>query len=60
MYQTTYVPKFGAKNPHVHEVLVWGLGGLWRFLTGVLVFDHDGDGLTMYQPTYVLKFSFLH
>ena len=23
----------------------WGFGGLWRFLTGVLVPDHDGDAL---------------
>ena len=67
MPQTTYIPKFsyyiekkGAKNPHVLKVLVWGFGALWRFLTGVLVPDHDEDGSTMSQTTYVPKFSFLH
>ena len=37
----------GAKNPHVLEVLDWGFGGLRKFLTGVLVPDHDGDGSRM-------------
>ena len=52
MSQTTYLPKLafyiekkGAKNPHVLEFMAWGFGGLWRFLTVVLVPDHDGDAL---------------
>ena len=55
-----YIEYKGAKNAHVLEVLDWGFGGLWRFLTGVLVPDHDGDGSKMYQTTYVPEFSFLH
>ena len=53
-----YVEFIGAKNPHVLEVLGWSCGGLWRFLTGVLVPDHDGDRSAMSQTTYVPKFSF--
>ena len=40
--------------------MVWSCGGLWRFLTGILVLDHDGKGSRMSQTTYVLKFSLLH
>ena len=67
MSKTTYFPKLkfyiklkGAKNLHVLEVLDWGFGGLWRFLTGVFIPDHDGDGSAMSQTSYVPKFSFLH
>ena len=30
-----YLDIEGAKNIHVLEVLIWGFGGRWRFLTGV-------------------------
>ena len=62
MFQNSafYIVYKGAKNPHVLEVLVWSCGGLWRFLTGVSVPDHDGEGSKMIQMTYVPKFSFLH
>merc|ERR1712081_139506 len=36
-----YVDFEGAKNIHVLEVLIWGFGGCWRFLTGVWHLDHD-------------------
>ena len=55
-----YIEQKGAKNSHVLEVPVWSCGGLWRFLTGVLVPDHDGDRSTMSQTPYVPKFGFLH
>ena len=29
------LPFEGVKNIHVLEVLIWGFGGDWRFLTGV-------------------------
>ena len=29
-----YLDFEGAKNSHVHEVLIWDLGGCSRFLTG--------------------------
>ena len=33
----------GAKNTHVLDVLIWGFGGYWRFLTGVWNLDLDLD-----------------
>ena len=36
----------GAKNIHVLSVLIWGFGGHWRFLTGVLHLDLDLDMVT--------------
>ena len=36
----------GAKNIKVLKVLIWGLGGRWRFLTGVWHFDLDLDMVT--------------
>ena len=29
-----YLDFEGAKNIHVLEVIIWGFGGCWRFLTG--------------------------
>ena len=55
-----YIKCKGEKNPHVIVVQVRGCGGLWRFLTGVSVSDHDWEGSRMSQTTYSLKFSFLH
>merc|ERR1711954_344761 len=49
-----HIPKFdslkfqGAKNIHVLKVLIWGFGGLWRFLTGVLQSDIDLDIVTVF------------
>ena len=36
-----YLDFGGAKNIHVLKVLIWGLGGRWRFLTGVWHQDLD-------------------
>ena len=54
---TFYIEFKDPKNPHVLEVLGWRCRGLWRFLTGVLVPDHDGEGSRMSQTP---KFCFLH
>ena len=35
-----YIDFEAAKNIHVLEVLIWGFGGCWRFLTGILVMMH--------------------
>ena len=35
----------GAKNIHDHNVLIWGFGGGWRFLTGVWHLDLNLDML---------------
>ena len=37
-----YLDFRGAKNIYVLEVLIWGFGGCWRFLTGVWNFDIPG------------------
>ena len=34
-----YLDVEGAKNIHVLQVIIWGFGGRWRFLTGVWYFD---------------------
>ena len=36
----------GAKDIHVLEVLIWGFGGCWRFMTGVWHLDLDLDMVT--------------
>ena len=38
-----YLELEGGKNNHVLEVLKWGFGGCWRFLTGVWHLDLDLD-----------------
>ena len=38
-----YLDFEGAKNIHVLEVLIWGFGGCWRFLTGVWLLNIDLD-----------------
>ena len=40
-----YLDFEGAKNVKVLQVLIWGFGGHWMFLTGVWHLDHDLDGL---------------
>ena len=34
-----YLDFEGAKNIHVLNVLIWGFGGGWRFLTGIWHLD---------------------
>ena len=41
-----YLEFEGAKNIHVLQVLIWGFGGCWRFLTGVWHLDLDLDIVT--------------
>ena len=38
-----YLDFEGAKNIHVLQVLIWGFGGCWRFLTGVYHLEIDLD-----------------
>ena len=53
-----YLDFEGAKNIHVLKVLIWGFGGLWRFLTGVLHSDIDFDMVTGFLFTHILNFCF--
>ena len=54
----THIQKFGsldfegAKNIHILKVLIWGFGGLWRSLTGVLHSDIDFDMVTGFCFTH--------
>ena len=41
-----YLDFEGAKNIHVLEVIIWGFGGYWTFLTGVRLLDLDLDMVT--------------
>ena len=41
-----YLDFEGAKNIHVLQVLIWGFGGHWRFLTGVWYLDLYLDMVT--------------
>ena len=41
-----YLDFEGAKNINVLSVLIWGLGGCWRLVTGVWHLDHDFDRLS--------------
>ena len=36
---TLYLDLESAKKIHVLQVLIWGFGGCWRFLTGVRHLD---------------------
>ena len=38
-----YLDFEGAKNIHVLQVLIWGFGGCWRFLTVVWQLGLDLD-----------------
>ena len=49
----------GAKNIHVFEVLIWGFGGHWRFLTGVWQLNIDLDMVTGLLYTYDTNFGYL-
>ena len=46
-----------AKNIHVLNVLIWGLCGGWRFLTGVWHLDLDVDRITRLCYIYIPNFS---
>ena len=54
MFQNSafYIEFKGAKIPHVLKVIGCSCGGLWTFLTGFFVPDHDVDGSTMSQTIY--------
>ena len=41
-----YLEFEGAKNIHVPQVLIWGLGGGWKFLTIVWYLNLDLDIVT--------------
>ena len=41
-----YLDFEGAKNIYVLQVIIWGFGGRWRFLTGVWNLDLDLDMVT--------------
>ena len=49
-----------CNEPPYHRSPGLECGGLWRFLTGVSVPDHDGEGSRLPQTTYVPNISFLH
>ena len=49
----------GAKDISVLNVLIWGFGGGWRFLTGVWHLDLDLDMVTGRYYTYILNFDSL-
>ena len=46
-----------AKKIHVLKVLIWGLGGHCRFLTGVWYLDLDLDMVTGLWKTHVPNFG---
>ena len=47
----------GAKDIYVLNVLIWGLCGGWRFLTGVWHLDLDVDRITRLCYIYIPNFS---
>ena len=54
-----YLDFEGAKHIHVLEVLIWGFGGHWRFLTGVWHPDIDLDMVTGLWYTHIPNFGSL-
>ena len=52
-----YLDFEGAKNIHVLEVLIWGFGGRWRFLTGVWHPAIDLDRVNGLWYTHMLNFG---
>jgi len=50
--------EIGQQYPKLFLWLIYG--GHWRFLIGVLVPDHGGDGSTISQMTYIPNLSFLY
>ena len=56
---TLYLGFEGAKNIHVLQVLIWGFGGHWGFLTGVLHLDLDLDMVRNLAWIFLEVFSML-
>ena len=54
-----YLEIEGAKNIHVLNVLIWGFGGGWRFLTWVWHLDLNLDMVTGLCYTYIPNFGSL-
>ena len=54
-----YLDFEGAKNIHILEVLIWGFGGRWTFLTGVWHPDIDLDMVTGLWYTHIPSFGSL-
>ena len=54
-----YLDIEGAENIHILSVLIWGFGGSWKFLAGVLIFYLDLDIVTGLWHTEVLNFGSL-
>ena len=54
-----YLDFEGAKNIHVLQVLIWDIGGCWRFLTGVWHPDIDLDMVTGLWYTHILNLGSL-
>ena len=54
-----YLDIEGAKNIHVLQVIIWGFGGCWRFLTGVWHLDLDLDRATRLWYTHDPNFGSL-
>merc|ERR1712081_81577 len=52
-----YLDFEGAKNIHVLQVLIWGSGGCWSFLTGVWHLDIDLDMITGLCYTHIPNFG---
>ena len=48
-----YLDFKGAKDIHVLQVLIWGFGRCWRFLTGVWGLDIYFDMVTSLQYTLI-------
>ena len=54
-----YLDFEGAKKIHVLQVLIWGYGGHWRFLTGPLHPDIDSNIVTGLWYTHIPNFGSL-
>ena len=54
-----YLDFDGAKNIYVLQVLIWGFGGCWRFLTRVWHPDIDLDMVTGLWYTHVQNFGYV-
>ena len=49
----------GSKNIHVLQVIIWGFGGRWRYLTGEKHLDLDLDTVTFFLYTLDPNFGSL-
>ena len=55
-----YIDFEGAKNIHVLQVLIWGFGWGWWFLTGVWHLELDFDIVNGLQFVHFLNFDSLY